>query len=212
MKYTTLLLDMDGTIIHSIPVWLDAFSHAHKQFEHEIPYERIVEEFVSTQQMSVPTGITNDAFFESVYAYVEQHIDEIRLHNSVEDFLQRIQKQGIHCAVVTSSYRRFADRVLGHLEVTSYFDTILTREDVTYSKPHPEMLIKAMDLCNGSPDKTLMVGDSLADIEAAKRAHLRTVAWFYPPEHHTIYTADMFHVRSPDYTIGHFHDLLPILT
>lgn len=63
------------------------------------------------------------------------------------------------------------------MEITNlspHFDTIVTLDDVTHAKPHPEPVIKAMQLIGAKPETTLMVGDNYHDIEAGKRAGVKT--------------------------------------
>ena len=63
-------------------------------------------------------------------------------------------------------------------------ESIVTVEDVVHPKPHPEPVLKAMGELGASPEHTWMVGDSPADMGAAKAAGVQAVAvgWSLKPE------------------------------
>ena len=78
-------------------------------------------------------------------------------------------------AVVTSRSRREAERFIEHLELDGCFDAIVAREDVRRDKPSPEPIRRAAERLGTSPEQCIVVGDTLADVRAGKRAGALTV-------------------------------------
>lgn len=56
------------------------------------------------------------------------------------------------------------------------FSVVVTANDVTELKPSPEGLIRAMELAHANPDKALYLGDAVKDMEAARRAGIKSAA------------------------------------
>jgi phosphoglycolate phosphatase/pyrophosphatase PpaX len=59
--------------------------------------------------------------------------------------------------------------------LSSYFDVVITGDDVTHPKPHPEGILLAMEQLRAKASDTIYVGDSDADILAGRAAGLLTV-------------------------------------
>ena len=90
--------------------------------------------------------------------------------------------------------------------LTSFFDVVVTIDDVQNAKPHPEPLLLALEQLHSTPEETLMVGDNHHDIEGGKNAGTKTagVAW-------TVKGRDFLAKFNPDYMLETMSDLLPIL-
>ncbi|MFZ4858307.1 MAG: HAD family hydrolase [Desulfuromonadaceae bacterium] len=110
-----------------------------------------------------------------------QRADEVMndltlLFETVPDTVQHLKKNDIQLAIVSTKYRyRIAD-FLQREHLLEAFDVIIGGEDVVRHKPDPEGLLQAIVRLNSPFDKTLYVGDSVVDAEAAQRAGLPFVA------------------------------------
>ena len=60
-----------------------------------------------------------------------------------------------------------AESVLDHHGIRTYFDSVLTIDDVTQIKPDPEILAKTVELLGGQVKRSIYIGDSSHDLEAA---------------------------------------------
>lgn len=79
-------------------------------------------------------------------------------------------------AVVTTRARPEANAFVRRAGLEEYLQAVVTRQDVLRMKPHPEPVLKAAALLGASPRACVMVGDTTADIRAAKRAGAFAVA------------------------------------
>ncbi len=76
----------------------------------------------------------------------------------------------------TSSSREEINVVLKKLNIKKYFDVILGREDVRQHKPSPELYIKLAKKLRVNPSECVVIEDSVAGVEAAKRAKMKCIA------------------------------------
>ena len=59
------------------------------------------------------------------------------------------------------------------LGLSSYFEEMITADDTTKHKPHPEPLLSCMERLNAPPSKTIYIGDSIYDMQSAKAAGIK---------------------------------------
>src|SRR5204862_1247209 len=78
-------------------------------------------------------------------------------------------------AIVTSAPAANADVMLGALDMTSLFDAIVTAEDVTAGKPHPEVFLTGAARLGVPPSRCIVVEDAAAGIEGARRAGMKSI-------------------------------------
>ena len=105
-----------------------------------------------------------------------------------EALLKTIQNTELTMALVTGSYRCEIEPVLENLGWRDFFPLIITRDDVTNAKPHPEPYLKAIECLNLSASECLALEDSATGIRSAHDAGLTVLA---VTTEHTRLTADM---------------------
>jgi len=89
----------------------------------------------------------------------------------VVEFLAELKRNGIPCAIVTSSNNKKMDKVYKiHPELKGMVDAVLTSENFSRSKPDPECFLKGMEALGGCPQDTVVFEDSLHGIEAGRQA------------------------------------------
>jgi phosphoglycolate phosphatase len=84
--------------------------------------------------------------------------------------LRRLRRGGVHVGVLTSDDRATAEANLSTLAIVDLVDAIVGGDDVVNPKPDPEGFLALTRLLGAQPAKTLMVGDSSADMGAARAA------------------------------------------
>ncbi|NJO65435.1 MAG: HAD family phosphatase [Richelia sp. RM2_1_2] len=89
-------------------------------------------------------------------------VDEVKI-----SMLERLRQDGFLLSCVTNSIKYTAELMLSKTGQIKYFHTIITNEDVVFSKPHPQGYLKAIDLLGTSPLCTLIVEDSEKGCESA---------------------------------------------
>jgi HAD superfamily hydrolase (TIGR01509 family) len=98
-------------------------------------------------------------------------------HIEVEGVLDVLSalKPHYRMAIVTTSKRCDFDLIHHSRAVRSFFDFVLTVEDCTNSKPHPEPYLKALELFDARPQEALAIEDSARGLRAAIAAGLECI-------------------------------------
>ena len=183
-RYTTVLFDLDGTILDTNELIIRSFLHALKGHvaddfsrEHIIPYMGAPLE----EQLRRFSGL--EEVDELVAAYREinlaLHDEFVKAFEFVPEVLEQLHKAGIKLGVVTTKMRLTTERGLKYVGIEKYMDAVVTIDDVAHAKPHAEPVLKAMKLLGAEAKSTLMVGDSTMDIQSGINANVDTVgvAW-----------------------------------
>ncbi|MGW5096229.1 HAD family hydrolase [Streptomyces nodosus] len=98
------------------------------------------------------------------------------LRPGVARLLESAGRQGIVCAVVSSSERAWVQGHLERLGVWDRFAEVVTGEQAQARKPAPDLYLRAMELLGAGPDDCVALEDSATGVAAAKAAGLRCVA------------------------------------
>lgn len=107
--------------------------------------------------------------------------DEIRMMPGLETLLGTLEKIGIPKAVATSSHRQFAVRALGIFELEPRFEFVLTSDDITNGKPHPEIYLTAANRLGVESNELLVLEDSFNGSQSGAASGAYTIA--VPTEH-----------------------------
>jgi pyrophosphatase PpaX len=83
---------------------------------------------------------------------------------------------------------------------------VITRYDVARLKPDPEPVEKAIHGLRGQKEKTVIIGDSIVDVESGKNAGVSTV-WFSSQTNHAYHLNDQAEDLNPDMTIHHMSEV-----
>ena len=90
-------------------------------------------------------------------------------------FLQLLKDNGIQTALVTSSGEVKVERIVRDLKMEKLFDTIISADKILHGKPDPMCYLLAADELHRKPEECLVFEDSLAGIESATKAGMRTI-------------------------------------
>ena len=92
----------------------------------------------------------------------------------VTEKLDELKENGIKIAIGSSS--KNTPIILKQIGLDSYFDAVSDGNNITHSKPNPEVFLKAAEMLNIAPEDCMIVEDADAGIEAGKRAGMKTLA------------------------------------
>ena len=101
-------------------------------------------------------------------------LEEIKIDKELISFMEILKRNDIRIALASNSIKSTIDLVLMKLGIQEYMSLILSNEDVTFPKPHPEIYWKTMSYFGALPDNTIIFEDSYIGRLAAQRsgAHL----------------------------------------
>ena len=101
------------------------------------------------------------------------------LYPGTKETLAQLQAQGLQLALCTSRSNNSLNALLQVLGIRSYFSAIVTNQDVTHPKPAPDIALLALERMGARADETLVVGDTVFDLQMGRAAGCRTcgVTW-----------------------------------
>jgi HAD superfamily hydrolase (TIGR01509 family) len=103
-------------------------------------------------------------------------VNRIGLFPSTKDVLQQLRQLNLRLAVATSSVSASARPFLDRHNLTSFFDVIVTGEEVEHGKPAPDIYLRTAEKLDLAADACLVIEDSLSGVAAAKAAKMRVAA------------------------------------
>ena len=177
------LFDFDGTLVDTTELIHQSLRHATGEVlgRDDIPRETLLAHVGQPLpcQMELIDAEKAELLLESYRRYNEENHDAlIAEFPGIEASLERLRSAGVRVGVVTSKRRLSVEMALESFPgLRNVVDRFVTMEDTTEHKPHPEPLLKGLELLGGVPkEEAVYVGDSPFDVEAARAAGLTSVA------------------------------------
>ncbi|TVP96438.1 MAG: HAD family hydrolase [Acholeplasmatales bacterium] len=172
----TLLFDLDGTLIDSNDIIIASYAHAYRTHLPDLvmPRETIIDNIGPTLETIFSRYAPDVAMVERLIASYRAHYTahEATYHTLYPDVhivLEQLKRDGYNLAIVTSKYRDAAMPSFTHYELDRYFDVFISLDDVTYSKPDKEPVLKALEQFDHVTG-AIMIGDNPTDVQAGKNA------------------------------------------
>ena len=179
----TAVLDVDGTLVdtnyqHAI-AWFRAFArngivlpiwriHRHIGMGGDQLVAALTDERTEREQGERIRADESDLYREL--------IDEARPMAGSRELIAELRERGHEVVLATSAKPHELDHYLDLLDARELADGWTSSEDVEATKPEPDLIEAALAKSGAQPQEAVMVGDSTWDVEAAKRARVRTLA------------------------------------
>lgn len=211
-KFSTILFDLDGTLVDSYEAIAESLNHARAAFGlapkplAEIRREvgRGLEILMAENlgHANVPEGVRA---FRSRYRRVYR--DATRLLPGVASTIDALAGMGVAMAITSNKPAYFSREIIDALGLGERFAAILGPEMVERPKPDPEMLVVAIDAIGAPRDAVLYVGDMRIDVEASRRAGIRVAVLPTGSE-----SKEELALARPDFLLERFEDLLALVS
>lgn len=178
-----VLFDMDGTLVDTEPYWIEAefdLIGAHGgTWSREHALNLVGNDLMdSGRYIAEHTGIDLapevivEELLDRVVASVRR---EVPWRPGAQQLLADLREAGVPCALVTMSYRRFAQPVVDALPEGT-FDAVVVGDEVSHGKPHPEPYLAAARALSLDPADCVAVEDSHTGARSAAAAGCRVLA------------------------------------
>ena len=130
--------------------------------------------------------------------YQKAYRPHMQLINGLDNLLQRAHEKNIPMAIGSAAIPFNINFILDQLDIRKYFSAIVSADDVTISKPHPETFLKAAGLLDTDPTACMIFEDAPKGVEAADNAGIPCVVLttmhtrneFHSSEHITAFIPD----------------------
>jgi|ERR1035437_704503 pyrophosphatase PpaX len=176
-KITTALFDLDGVLIDSARLVEGAFDHTFAAFNIATQYDPVADGGLTIRERygRVVTEADLPKFMQTHADFQKNNLHLVTAFDDAVSTLQILRGKGIYIGVITNRSIN-ARHIIEHCALAPLIDFVVSVEDVTNPKPHPEGILKAMGHFGSKSSETIMVGDMPVDIQAGKAAGVTTVA------------------------------------
>jgi pyrophosphatase PpaX len=210
MPITTLLFDLDGTLIESNTLILASYTATLEHFTGRKYEQEELLPFIGPPLKDVFMNIDPARADDMIAAYrkhnLEHHDEYVEAYPYVVETLQQLKQAGFKLGIVTTKIRETAERGITVCGLDGLFDVVIGYDDINQPKPHPEPVLKALEALGSTPEEAIMVGDNYHDIESGQNAGAKAagVAW-------SIKGKQTLEAYKPEYMLEDMRDLLEIV-
>lgn len=195
-KPEMVLIDVDGTLVDSVPDLAWCVDRMMEQLELPVHGEGKVREWVGNgverlvrrALIGALDGEPDESLFEIAYPvfldlYAENTSKRSSLYPGVKEGLMYLQQSGYKLGCVTNKAAQFTEPLLRDLGIADDFAIVISGDTLEKKKPDPMPLLHAAEFFSVTPEKSLMLGDSVSDVKAARAAGFQIICMTYGYNH-----------------------------
>lgn len=195
-KPQMILIDVDGTLVDSVPDLAFCVDEMMKQLGRPVHGEEKVRNWVGNgverlcrrALIGQLDGEPSDADFDKAYPlflalYAENTSRRSLLYPGVREGLDYLKAEGYELGCVTNKAAQFTLPLLKDLGIHDEFAIIVCGDSLAEKKPHPLPLLHAAEQLGVAPGQSMMLGDSMSDVKAARAAGFQIVCMSYGYNH-----------------------------
>lgn len=191
-KIKAVIFDMDGLMIDSEPIQSKSFEIVLKEYGIKPKYQKNGLVQIIGVRAGDNWGIlkkkhkiseTVEVLIEKKQkAYIELLTENIKPTKGLIYLLKLLKKHNIRMGIASSSSLEHIMLVIKSLDITDYFDEIISGHDVVKGKPDPEIFLKTAENLQVLPNQCIVLEDAESGVQAAHAAGMRVIA---VPTYHT---------------------------
>jgi len=188
----TILFDLDGTLVDTAPDLMNAHNHVMEKYGYPTKstdeirnlvgqgagamlgrsiWGQAKKEFGKINNQKVKDEMVKDF----INFYGNNIVNESTLIKGVKEFLEWCKEKDISMAVCTNKQEHLAIDLLKKIKINDYFEYVAGHDTFDYCKPDPRHLTSVIEILGGDIKKSLMIGDSETDANAAKAASIPVI-------------------------------------
>lgn len=192
MKYTTVIFDLDGTLLNTIEDLTDSVNFVCDKLGYPVYTIETIKTFVGNGirkllERAIPGGRENKDY-ENAYKLFCEHYqknchNKTRPYEGILELLSHLKQKGCKLAIV-SNKNDDAVQQLNREFFGEYISVAVGQSDTTKKKPAPDTVFAAMSQCHAAGGNTLYIGDSEVDWQTADNAGIDCVlvSWGFRPK------------------------------
>ncbi|HED33035.1 MAG TPA: phosphoglycolate phosphatase [Gammaproteobacteria bacterium] len=214
-KPEMVLIDVDGTLVDSVPDLAYCVDEMLKALDMPVRGEaRVrhwvgngVERLVRRALINQLEGEPDEALFEKAMPifndlYAVNTSVRSCLYKGVKEAMEFLRTTDVKIGCVTNKAAAFTLPILRDLGLADYFEIVVCGDTLAKKKPDPLPLIYAAEQLGVSPQKSLMLGDSMSDVKAARAAGFAIICMSYGYNH-----GEDIHDSNPDAVVDSMDEI-----
>src|SRR5262245_9263947 len=180
------IFDIDGTLVDSNELHVDSWDRAFRRFGKQFSREQLRAQIGKGSDQYIPEFLTPEEikrFGKELDEYRselfrKEYRRKVRPFPKVRELFQRVRDDNKRSVLASSGKKADTEYYIDLLNIGNLIDGFVSGDDAESSKPAPDIFAASLErLDDISPDDAVTVGDTRFDIEAAKKAELRTIAF-----------------------------------
>jgi len=192
----TVLVDLDGTIVDTAPDLMNAHNYVMKKFGYETKTTEEIRNLVGKGAGALigrsiwgtakkefgkisDKKVKDEMVKDFIDYYGKNIVNESKIIDGVIEFLKWSKQNDISLAVCTNKQEHLAIDLLKKIKIFDYFEYVAGSNTFDYCKPDPRHLTSVIEILQGDIKKSLMIGDSETDANAAKAAEIPIILLKY---------------------------------
>jgi pyrophosphatase PpaX len=210
MRYKAVVFDLDGTLVDSVELITVSFQHAIREvLGREMSREEAVT-WVGRPLREQMVLFSPEHADELVKVYREfnhrEHDRMLTLYDGILNLLARLETAGAKVGLVTSKSRETTQMAFDLTGIESYFDATVCSDESSGNKPSPDPIIRCLDLLEVDAVEAAYVGDSPADMQAARAAGVDAIAVTWG-----VFSTQALAAEKPEVLVHTIPDLMKVL-
>jgi phosphoglycolate phosphatase-like HAD superfamily hydrolase len=172
-----VLFDIDGTLVDTnyqhVVAWADAF----RAFGHNVEMSKIHGLIGQGSERLVESvlGKSDDAIVDGHADFFGPRLQSLQAFDAAADLLRRCKAAGLTVVLASSASSHDAEHLRAAIDADDVIDHTTTSDDAEASKPAPDIVETALDATGLRASDCVFVGDTVWDVEAAKRAGMQCI-------------------------------------
>ncbi len=177
-----VIFDMDGVLVDSNEaIWA---SHneilgrqgVHFDYEENKQYlGRSLKDNIEHWNKKYGLSLELKSHTEASWAIQLKMLEKMVADPGLVDFLDDLNSHNVPIGVGTSSQKFRAEKILEILRLKDYFPVLVSANDVSKHKPHPDLFLEAASRIGISPERCVVFEDAYSGIEAARKGNMKSI-------------------------------------
>jgi phosphoglycolate phosphatase len=184
-RFELIIFDWDGTLSDSVGLITDLMIKSFVLHNVEPPSRGEVADILGIKLSEAFKILLKEKNQNNSELILNSYIDlynrsqnKVKLFDGVEYGIKELCRCGYKIAIATGGGRNYLDSCLYQTSIRSNISVTKTSDDC-FSKPHPQMCNEIMDELLIEPEKSIVIGDSIHDLQMAKNANISSLAVTY---------------------------------
>ncbi len=209
IKYKAVIYDLDGCLVQSLDVWVDAFKLVLGK-EGVYPTTAEIMRHLGNWNAPVILGHTDlKTANKELIGYVCEHMKDVAFYPNALETMQSLKHEFDMCMYIVSSNKRtIVESTEAYKQIEPLIDFAVFADDVKSHKPDPEAINLIINQCKLNKNEVILVGDSANDMMAAANAGIDS-AWFKPDMNKTFHPNNEAAQTDPTLTIEDHQEFIP---